>query len=104
MDRTPPTLDMRLDGSFRTEPKAGVPVSFKLMVGGILLALTAGAVAVAALAIWVVSLVLPVLVAGRAVRLGHDAVPTLAGLAHRSGLALDLLEYYKRARCPTFTR
>ena len=62
MNRTPPTLDMRPDGSFRTPPKVGVPLSFKLMMGGMLVALTAGAIAFAALAIWVFSMVLPVLV------------------------------------------
>ena len=61
MNDRPPTLDMRLDGSFRTPPRAGLPLSFKLMMGGVLLALTAGAVAFAALAIWVMSMVLPVL-------------------------------------------
>lgn len=62
MNRTPPTLDMRLDGTFRTPPRAGVPLSFKLMMGGMVLALTAGAIAFAALAVWVFSMVLPVLV------------------------------------------
>ena len=61
MNDRPPTLDMRLDGSFRTPPRAGLPLSFKLMMGGILIALTAGAVAFAALAVWVMSMVLPVL-------------------------------------------
>ena len=62
MTNKPPTLDMRLDGSFRTPPRAGVPLSFKLMMGGFLVALTAGAVAFAALAIWIFSMILPVLV------------------------------------------
>ncbi len=61
-DRTPPTLDMRLDGSFRTPPRAGVPLSFKLMVGSILVAAVAGSIAMAALALWVLSLLLPVIV------------------------------------------
>jgi hypothetical protein len=64
MNRIPPTLDMLPDGRFRSAPPppSGVPLSFKLMVTAILVALVAGAVAVAALALWVFSMVLPVLV------------------------------------------
>jgi hypothetical protein len=64
MNRIPPTLDMLPDGSFRSQARApaGVPLSFKLMVTAILVALVAGAIAVAALALWVFSMVLPVLV------------------------------------------
>jgi len=64
MNRIPPTLDMLPDGSFQSPPRtaAGVPWSFKLMVGAILVALVAGAVAVAALALWVFSMALPVLI------------------------------------------
>jgi hypothetical protein len=62
MDHVPPTLDMRPDGSFRVPPRARVPLSFKLMVGAILVAVVAGAIAFAALAIWVFSMVLPVVV------------------------------------------
>ena len=66
MNNTPPTLDMRLDGSFRTPPRAGLPLSFKLMLGGVILALTAGAVAFAALALWVLSMALPVIIVAAA--------------------------------------
>lgn len=62
MNHTPPTLDMRLDGTFRTPPRAGLPLSFKLMLGGVVIALTAGAVAFAALALWVLSMALPVII------------------------------------------
>ncbi len=62
MTNTPPTLDMRLDGSFRTPPRAGLPLSFKLMLGGVIIALTAGAIAFAALALWVLSMALPVII------------------------------------------
>ncbi len=62
MTKTPPTLDMRLDGSFRTPPRAGVPLSFKLMLGGIVVALVAGVIAFAALALWVLSMALPVII------------------------------------------
>ena len=62
MTYTPPTLDMRLDGSFNAPPRTGVPLSFKLMLGGIVVALAAGAIAFAVLAVWVLSMVLPVLI------------------------------------------
>ncbi len=63
MERVPPTIDMRLDGSFRTPPRApGLPLSFKLMVAGGLVAMVAGSLAMAALAIWVFSMLLPVIV------------------------------------------
>lgn len=58
----PPTLDMRLDGSFRAPPRTSLPLSFKLMVGATLVALTAGAVAFAAIALWVMSMALPVII------------------------------------------
>ena len=62
MNHIPPTLDMQLDGSFRTPPRAGVPLSFKLMLGAIMVAVVGGAIAFAALALWVFSMVLPVVV------------------------------------------
>ena len=62
MTQAPPTLDMRLDGSFRTPPPAGVPLSLKLMLGGIVVAVAAGAIAFAALALWVLSMALPVII------------------------------------------
>ena len=64
MERIPPTLDMTPDGRFRTTPRLGgggrAPVSFKLLLGAVIVAVLAGAAAVAALALWVVSLLLPV--------------------------------------------
>jgi hypothetical protein len=64
MNRIPPTLDMLPDGRFRSEPRptAGVPISAKLMVGAVLVAVVAGAISVAALALWLLSLALPVLI------------------------------------------
>lgn len=53
---------MRLDGSFREAPRAGVPVSFKLMLGAIVVAVIGGSIALAALAVWVMSMLLPVVV------------------------------------------
>ena len=64
MDRIPPTLDMTPDGAFRTPPRVGggarAPLSFKLLFGAVIVAVLAGAAAMAALALWVVSLLLPV--------------------------------------------
>ena len=62
MNRTPPVLDMTPEGTFRTLPRpaGGPPLSFKLLVGAVLVAVVAGAVSVAALALWVMSMLLPV--------------------------------------------
>lgn len=66
MDRIPPTLDMTPDGTFRTPPRVGggarAPLSFKLLFGAVIVAVLAGAAALAALALWVVSLLLPVII------------------------------------------
>ena len=69
MTRLPPTLDMLPDGSFRAPPPPprGVPLSFKLLVGAILVALVAAAIAVAALALWLFSMILPVVIIAGAV-------------------------------------
>lgn len=67
MDRIPPTLDMRLDGSFKTANRPTTPLSFKLMLGAIMLAVVAGAIAFAALALWVFAMVLPVVIVAAAV-------------------------------------
>lgn len=66
----PPVIDMTPDGRFREplrqRPGPGangrVPVSFKLLVGAVAVAVLAGTAAVAALALWVVSMLLPVMV------------------------------------------
>jgi hypothetical protein len=67
--RTPPVIDMTPDGRFR-EPlrQAGlgasgrVPVSVKLLLGAVAVAVLAGTAAVAALALWFVSMLLPLMV------------------------------------------
>jgi uncharacterized membrane protein YhaH (DUF805 family) len=65
MSHSPPTLDMRPDGTFRAPPGPIVPMSYKIMLGAIAVAAIAGTLTVAALAIWVISMLLPVmLVAG----------------------------------------
>ncbi len=67
MDRPPPVIDMLPDGSFRVPPRRPmVPLSAKLLIGAVLMTALAASVAIAALAIWVVSLVLPVIIIGGA--------------------------------------
>ena len=53
---------MRSDGTFRTPPRTTAPLSLKLMVGGIMVAVIAGVIAFAALAIWLFAMALPVIV------------------------------------------
>jgi hypothetical protein len=68
--RTPPVIDMTPDGRFREpvrqRPDVGaanrVPASFKLLIGAVVVAVLAGTAAVAALALWVVSMLLPAMV------------------------------------------
>lgn len=67
---TPPVLDMTPDGQFREPLRQGaglgangrVPVSLKLLIGAVVVAVLAGTAAVAALALWVVSMLLPLMV------------------------------------------
>ena len=62
MNRIPPTLDMTPDGAFRRPPQMAPTLSLKLLVGGVLVAMIAGGIAVAAIALWLLSMVLPVLI------------------------------------------
>ncbi len=62
-ERNPPVLDMAPDGTFRTRPSGlRAPLSFKLLLGATIVAVMAGAFAVAALALWVAALLLPVVI------------------------------------------
>lgn len=61
MSRRPPTIDMLPDGSFRT-PYQGLPLSTKLMIGGAIVAALAGSVVIAMLALWLVTMLIPVVV------------------------------------------
>ena len=51
---------MRTDGTFRAPPR--VPFSTKLMIGGALVAVVGASLAVAFVAIWVISLILPAII------------------------------------------
>ncbi len=53
---------MRLDGTFSAPPRPVVPLSYKIMLGAIAVAAVAGALTVAALAIWIMSMLLPVVI------------------------------------------
>jgi hypothetical protein len=56
--RKPPELEMTLEGEFVSPPKP--PLSTKIMFWAVLIAVLAGAVTLAALALWVALLVLPI--------------------------------------------
>ena len=62
----PPELDMTLDGEFVSPPTPSV--STRIMFWAIIVAVVGGAVVLAALALWLAMLVLPVVVARRTVR------------------------------------
>lgn len=71
MNRVPPTIDMLPDGSFRQPPRPPVvPLSAKMILAAIVITAVGVSVLVAALAIWVVSMVLPVVVMAGAVLYG----------------------------------
>ena len=63
MNRIPPTIDMLPDGTFRTAaPRSRVPLSVKLGLGAAAVAILGLSLTVAALAVYVVSMILPVIV------------------------------------------
>src|ERR1700733_8211009 len=56
--RRPPELDMTINGEFVSPPKA--PISSRILMGAIVVAVLAGALSLAAFALWLALLVLPV--------------------------------------------
>jgi hypothetical protein len=54
----PPELEMTINGEF-VEP-ATVPLSTRILVGAIVIAIVAGALSLAALALWLALLILPI--------------------------------------------
>jgi hypothetical protein len=56
--RRPPELDMTISGEFVSPPKA--PISSRILLWAIVIAVLAGALSLAALALWVALLILPV--------------------------------------------
>jgi membrane protein implicated in regulation of membrane protease activity len=61
----PPELDMTLEGEFVTPPTP--PISSRIMVWAIIIALITGGLALAALALWVALIILPVALGAAAV-------------------------------------
>lgn len=57
-ERRPPELDMTINGEFVAPPVA--PVSSRILIWAILVAVIAGALSLAAFALWVALLILPV--------------------------------------------
>jgi hypothetical protein len=63
--RPPPELEMTVDGEFVSPPK--VPISSRILLWAIVVALIAGGLSLAALALWVALLILPVALGAAAV-------------------------------------
>lgn len=59
MLQRPPIIDMRPDGSFRAPPRGGMAFTTKVALGAGLVTVIGGALLVAAMMVWVVSMVLP---------------------------------------------
>ena len=57
-----PILDMRPDGSFQQPPRGNVLFTTKVALGAVLVAAVGGAMLVAALMAWFVSMILPAVV------------------------------------------
>ncbi len=64
----PPDLDMNLRGEFTEPPRP--PVASRIMLWAIVVAVLAGALSIAAFALWLALLVLPVAVGAAAVAYG----------------------------------
>jgi hypothetical protein len=56
--RRPPELDMTLEGEFVSPPTA--PVSSRILAWAVVIAIMAGALSLAAFALWIALLILPV--------------------------------------------
>lgn len=63
--RRPPELDMTINGEFVSPPK--VPISSRILMWAMVIALLAGALSLAAFALWVALLILPVALGAAAV-------------------------------------
>jgi predicted RND superfamily exporter protein len=75
MTREPPIIDMLPDGSFRDPPRRGgnrpiVPLPAKLVLAAVAIAAIGLSILVAAVAIWVVSMLLPVVILAAAAAYG----------------------------------
>lgn len=68
MDRRPPELDMTIAGEFRSPRKP--PLLNRIMLWAIVVAVIAGGMAFAALALWLAMVILPVAIAAAAIAWG----------------------------------
>jgi hypothetical protein len=57
-DRNPPELEMRADGSFRVPPRP--PILTRIFIWAAIVAVIAGGLAVAAFALWIALILVPV--------------------------------------------
>ena len=57
-DHRPPELEMTLNGEFISPPKA--PISTRILMWAVVVAVIAGALSVAAFALWIALIILPV--------------------------------------------
>ena len=62
MVQRPPIIDMRPDGSFQPPPRSTVLLSTKVALAAMAVVVIGGGLTVAALAIWLVALILPTIV------------------------------------------
>lgn len=65
MNERPPELDMTLDGEFRTPPKP--PLLTRVLVWAVIVAVIACALTLAAFALWIALIILPVAIGAAAV-------------------------------------
>jgi hypothetical protein len=61
----PPELDMTLEGEFVAPPRA--PIASRIVLWAVIIAVIAGALSLAALALWLALIILPVALAAAAV-------------------------------------
>ena len=81
-DRRPPELDLLPDGSYRPRRP---PVAARIFAWAMVIAVVAGALAVAAFALWFALILIPVMVVAGADRVAGVSLPALARPA--AGLA-----------------
>jgi hypothetical protein len=68
IERRPPELDMTIDGEFVAPPPA--PVASRVLLWAVVIAVIAGALAIAAFALWLALMILPVAVGAAVIAWG----------------------------------
>jgi hypothetical protein len=88
MTQRPPELDMTLEGTYRTPPRP--PLLTRILIWAVIVAVIAGALALAAFALWVALLVLPVAIGAAVIAWGiwRFQVWRATKLRRRAGAAL----------------